>query len=279
MEEMTTQTEKPLPAEPAGPGLSNLGYGIDDGRDVESGVAQGRKRSQSGQSRFTQAYGASMEDTPARPPRHAKSQSSLRSHRSRSSLPGTYNTSQRPMTGDSQNQGESTAPSVAEELSWGPSHPCFPHLNPHVPLNSPEYETTRVIRIRRDWMIKGDLAPTFSNLYPEILDPLIPEDQFRTIVGKINTVLSQAFDPYSRRNWIDSVLGLMTGWLWDDLGAGGLKRQLTNLEAWLEQWNREVGVRENVKIIPLRRTGYMTLDIQIPDPQVRVIGEDDPELK
>ena len=183
------------------------------------------------------------------------------------------------MTGDSQGQGDSTAPSIAEELAWGPSHPCFPHMNPHVPINSPEYESTRVIRIRRDWMIKGDLAPTFSNLYPEILDPLVSEEQFRTIISKVNTVLSNAFNPFSSRNWIDSVMGLVTGWLWEDLGAGGIKKQLIDLEAWIEQWNQDYGAKESVKIIPLRRTGYMTLDFQIPDPQVRVIGEGDSQIK
>ncbi len=66
--------------------------------------------------------------------------------------------------GDPETQGE-----VGEE--WGPQHPCYPHLNPHVPVDSHEYVTTRIIRIRRDWLLEGDLAPTFSNLYPEILDP------------------------------------------------------------------------------------------------------------
>ncbi|KKY21549.1 hypothetical protein UCRPC4_g03653 [Phaeomoniella chlamydospora] len=247
-------------------------------RDLEAGFEHGRRGSLTGQSRFTQAYGASVDDAPARPPRHRKSQSSLRSHRSRSSLPGVYNTSQRPMTADTHDQAESS-PSVAEELAWGPQHPCFPHPNPHVPLNSPEYETTRIIRIRRDWMVKGDLAPTFSNLYPEILDPMMPEDQFRSLVSKVNETLTAAFDPYSARNMVDSVLGLLTGWVWDDLGLASVKSRLKALEAWVEQWNMQYGVREGVKIIPLRRTGYTTLDIQIPDPQVRVIGEDDRSAK
>jgi hypothetical protein len=30
-----------------------------------------------------------------------------------------------------------------------------------------------------------------------------------------------------------------------------------------------------VRIIPLRRTGYMNLDIVIPDPQVRVVGDEE----
>ncbi|KAF1362041.1 hypothetical protein EJ07DRAFT_108385 [Lizonia empirigonia] len=156
----------------------------------------------------------------------------------------------------------------ASEFPWGPSHPCFPHPNPHVPLNSELYDTTKIIRIKRDWMVKGDLAPTFANLYPEILDPLVAEDDFRELIKKINDSLVAAFDPFTFRAWLDSVLGVATFWLWDDVGMSGVKRQLNELESWIDRWNREVGEKEAVKIIPLRRTGYLTLDIQIPDPHL-----------
>ena len=124
-------------------------------------------------------------------------------------------------------------------------------------------------------MVVGDLAPTFSNLYPEILDPLLPEHQFRTIIAHINRALVQAFDPYSPANWFDGLLGLLTGWVWEDLRRTGVKGKLIELEEWISRWNLEVGQREGVSIIPLRRTGYMSLDVQIPDPQVRVVGDDE----
>jgi len=122
-------------------------------------------------------------------------------------------------------------------------------------------------------MVRGDLAPTYSNLYPEILDPLLPEDQFRKIIEKVNQTLVPAFDPYSTSNWVDFVMGVLTGWFWDDLGFGGVKKRLRLLEQWLVEWNRDIGSAEGVKIIPLRRTGYMSLDIQIPDPQVRIVND------
>ena len=156
----------------------------------------------------------------------------------------------------------------ASEFAWGPSHPCFPHPNPHVPLQSALYESTRIIRVKRDWMIKGDLAPTYANLYPEILDPLVNEDDFRAIVKKINDSLVAAFDPYSFRACLDAIMGVATFWLWDDAGLTGVKRQLAELERWIDDWNQNVGAKEAVKIIPLRRTGYLTLDIQIPDPHL-----------
>jgi len=154
------------------------------------------------------------------------------------------------------------------ETPWGPQHPCYPHLNPHVPLTSPLYQSTRVVRIRRDWMVAGDLAPAFSTLYPEILDPALPEQPFRDLVQFINKRLLDAFSPWTVRNWFDAGMGLLTGWLWDDMGATGAKKKLSKLEEWIVRWNKEVGGAEGVKVIPLQRTAYLCLDIQIPDPQL-----------
>ncbi|KAK2600306.1 hypothetical protein QQS21_004947 [Conoideocrella luteorostrata] len=170
--------------------------------------------------------------------------------------------------------GEDVQPDAGEE--WGPQHPCYPHWNPHVPLNSIEYATTRIIRVKRDWLVAGDLAPTFSNLYPEILDPAgVSEQEFRRVVEKMNGELIPIFDPFSFRNVMDSVLGLVTGWLWDDFGLTAAKSRLNNLEKWIEKWNQEMektmASEEGVvppKLISLRQTGYMTLDIQIPDPEI-----------
>ncbi|KAH7162467.1 Golgin subfamily A member 7/ERF4 family-domain-containing protein [Dactylonectria estremocensis] len=170
--------------------------------------------------------------------------------------------------------GEEVEPDAAGE--WGPQHPCYPHMNPHVPIESPEYVSTRIIRIRRDWLLEGDLAPTFSNLYPEILDPAgLSELEFRRVIEKLNAELIPAFNPFGMRNMVDSMLGLMTGWLWDDFGLTGIKSRLSNLERWIEKWNTEmektIGSEDGAiapKLVSLRRTGYMTLDIQIPDPEI-----------
>jgi hypothetical protein len=147
----------------------------------------------------------------------------------------------------------------ADDFEWGPSHPCFPHMNPHVPVNSPLYQSTRVIRIKRDWMQAGDLAPTFTNLYPEILDPHISEEQFRQIVGYINKELITAFSPWSARNWADTILSVATFWIWEDLGFVAVKQRLGKLERWIADWNRNYGLKDGVTIIPLRRTGYLSV--------------------
>jgi hypothetical protein len=156
-------------------------------------------------------------------------------------------------------------PDAGEE--WGPQHPCYPHLNPHVPVDSPEYVTTRIIRIRRDWLLEGDLAPTFSNLYPEILDPAgLPEHEFRRAIEKLNGELVPTFSPYNWRNILDGMLGLATGWLWDDFGFTGVKSRLSQLEKWIEQWNMEMEKTFSgnegsfpPRIMPLRSTGYMSV--------------------
>lgn len=60
----------------------------------------------------------------------------------------------------------------------------------------------------------------------------------------------------------------------------GVKKGLRGLERWMEGWNREGGrEEEGVRCVELRRTGYLCLDIQIPDPQLRVLDreEDDEE--
>jgi hypothetical protein len=166
----------------------------------------------------------------------------------RISLPGSRRTSMSAPDDD-----------AASEFPWGPSHPCFPHPNSHVPLQSELYENTRIIRIKRDWMMKGDLAPTYANLYPEILDPLVSEDDFRILIKHINDTLTDAFDPFTFRAWLDAVLGVATFWLWEDMGLTGVKKQLATLEQWIEDWNRDVGGKEAVKIVSLRRTGYLTV--------------------
>jgi hypothetical protein len=150
---------------------------------------------------------------------------------------------------------------------WGPLHPCFPHINPHVPIDSPEHTTTRIIRIRRDWLQEGDLAPTFSILYPEILDPAgLSEQEFRRVIDKVNREVVPAFNPYSPRNILDGAMGLVTGWLWDDFGLTAVKTRLNALEKWIEAWNAEMeksfGSEEGLsppKLISLRRTGYMSV--------------------
>ncbi|MCJ1318260.1 hypothetical protein MMC15_003588 [Xylographa vitiligo] len=159
-------------------------------------------------------------------------------------------------------------------LLWTERHPCYPHPNQHVALSSPLYSTTRIIRIPRDWMLVGDLAPTFSNTYPEILSPWVSEQDFRSLVEKLNAGLITAMTPWSIRNWLDAFLGLATGWLWEDFGLTSARKGIRQVEQMVEDWNTQRqkagsdGEDELVRVVGLRKTAYMTLDFQIPDPKI-----------
>ena len=133
-------------------------------------------------------------------------------------------------------------------------------------------------------MVAGDLAPTFSNTYPEILEPWVGEASFRTLIKGINERLLVAFSPYGWRAWVDAAVGVATGWMWEDVGGVGVKSGCRGVERWIEEWNGmegKMGGRveegELVRVVPLRRTGYLCLDIQIPDPHVGVVGEGEGE--
>ena len=114
-------------------------------------------------------------------------------------------------------------------------------------------------------MLVGDLAPTFSNTYPEILSPWVSEQDFRTLVQKLNDGLIKAVDPWSIRNWLDAFLGLATGWIWEDLGLTSARKGIRQVEQMLEDWNvqrRKAGSDgddELVRVIGLRKTAYMTV--------------------
>jgi hypothetical protein len=184
----------------------------------------------------------------------------IKSKLRRASLPGSRPVSMHShRTGTAEGYNDGDLDDTNSEIEWGPKHPCFPHPNPHVPRDSPLYNDTRIIRVARDWMQKGDLAPTFANLYPEILDPIVEEEDFRVLIKHVNDTLIDAFDPLTFRAWVDNILGVATFWLWEDAGLSGVKRKLSALERWIENWNIEHGEKVGVKIIPLRRTGYMTV--------------------
>jgi hypothetical protein len=115
-------------------------------------------------------------------------------------------------------------------------------------------------------MVEGDLAPTFSNLYPEILDPAgVSEQDFRKLIEKVNGELVRAFSPWALRNIFDAAMSVATGWVWDDLGFTAVKGRLRNVEKYLEEWNKQMenkskdGPGSAPMIVPLRRTGYMNV--------------------
>ena len=68
---------------------------------------------------------------------------------------------------------------------------------------------------------------------------------------------------------MDALLGVATGWIWEDLGMSGVKSGCKSVERWIEQWNGrdskgdEDGDTDGAKVIPLRRTGYLSVSREI----------------
>lgn len=113
-------------------------------------------------------------------------------------------------------------------------------------------------------MAQGDLAPQFSNTYPEILAPWVGEAEFRELVGRVNRGLGGALGV----GWGgvgDALLGLLTGWLWDDAGLAAGKRRLNGVERDLQAWNEgrkgrgRGGEEELVRVVELRKSGFMSV--------------------
>lgn len=128
---------------------------------------------------------------------------------------------------------------------------------------------TRIIRVQRDWLVAGDLYPALQNLYPEILIGYVSEDEFRSIIETSNKMLKEAFDPWTTSSWLDAALGVATGFLWDNTGMTATKRKVAHLEKWLDGWNHEAQRQgKEVSLIGPRKTGFLSLDIQIPDPLI-----------
>ncbi|KAF2208567.1 hypothetical protein CERZMDRAFT_87647 [Cercospora zeae-maydis SCOH1-5] len=202
--------------------------------------------------------------------------------RSSASRAGSIRSSWRTRRAETQGEedaGDSDMEEEDDEFEWGPQHPCFPHPNTHCAPQSQEFEETRVVRVKRDYLIAGDLYPQFANLYPEILDPLVTDDEFRDLILHINAILLNAFSPYTVRAWADTILGVATGYFWDDLGFTGAKAGERTLEGWIEMWNEEKQKEgRQVKLIGPRTTGFMSLDFVIPDPGIDIaVDSDDDE--
>ena len=123
-------------------------------------------------------------------------------------------------------------------------------------------------------MLSGDLYPQYANLYPEILDPLVTDDDFRFVISNINARMRTTFDPFTPRAVADAVMGVLTGFVWDDLGLTGSKTGVKGLETFIEKWNAQKAREgKEVRLVQVRRTGFMALDFVVPDPGVLLVSE------
>lgn len=165
--------------------------------------------------------------------------------------------------------------------------------NPHLPAVSGGTDNdvnnitgiTRIIRIPREFSANNDLYPQFSTFYPGTepgalttedgggltsLSPLrlyLTDSELHEIVSVINTHLAEALSPYRWQNVLDHCLNMMFCWLLDRVRDPYVKRRLRDLETTVEDMNIRLSARgQPVRIISPLRTGYLSLDIEIPRP-------------
>ncbi|KAK9240221.1 Golgin subfamily A member 7/ERF4 family-domain-containing protein [Lipomyces kononenkoae] len=143
--------------------------------------------------------------------------------------------------------------------------------NPHVLVDSACRACTRIVRIHRDYMYPRESnVPAFSPQFPGYpLSVFMTETEFLDLVHEINDQLDQAFYPLSMGNVLDGCIGVLTCWLWECVVTSYHIRKTSELESFIERLNEEVYKARGIKVISPRRTGYLSLDIQVPYPFTR----------
>ena len=85
------------------------------------------------------------------------------------------------------------------------------------------------------------------------------------LVEKVNEGLIKAMNPWGPRNWLDALLGIVTGWLWEDFGLTSARKRVRQVEQVLGDWNSQRrkagtdGEDEMVRVVELQKTAYMTV--------------------
>lgn len=174
----------------------------------------------------------------------------------------------------------------------------FPNV--YAPRNSVEFMNTRLVRIPRRFESTLD-TPYFSTQLPghepaairnnadgnnfvphgifddgnvfgySSISPLsmyITEDEFDEIMNNVNKLLKKGYETFSWINLIDIVIGVLTLGLWTWLSHYVLHRgSITTLENYIAELNgTELFQQNKIQIISPRKSGYLSLDFQIPKP-------------
>ena len=161
--------------------------------------------------------------------------------------------------------------------------------NPHLPAPGGNGDNssapTRIIRIPREFSTNNDLYPQFSTFYPGTepgaltpadgggltsASPLrlyLSESELHEIVSTVNTRLEAALSPYHWQNVVDHCLNLVCCWLLELVRDPYVKRRLRELETAVAETNARLAAEgKPVRVISPLRTGYLSLDIEIPRP-------------
>ncbi|KAJ8103849.1 Golgin subfamily A member 7/ERF4 family-domain-containing protein [Lipomyces tetrasporus] len=146
--------------------------------------------------------------------------------------------------------------------------------NSHVPPGSPDAESTRIVRIHRDYVCARESnTPAFTPQFPGYpLSVFMTEIEFLDLIHEVNDQLDQAFYPLSPGNVIDGCIGVLTCSLCEFMYTSHHKRKVSELESFVERLNKEVYKVRGIKVISPMQTAYLSLDIQVPYPFVRPHG-------
>lgn len=179
----------------------------------------------------------------------------------------------------------------------GPENPiCITHFpNIYVPEESDEFRTTRVVRIPRRFESSTEF-PNFSTQLPGSEPAALPDThnkefvpagefegqwygeasvsplsnyldqaEWTEIVTRINSLLEAAYNPITRRNFVNVILDLLTLNLWSIIEPYLFVNPLQSVEDYVSEINRSESFRlKGIKIIPPRESSYLSVCIDSP---------------
>jgi hypothetical protein len=163
--------------------------------------------------------------------------------------------------------------------------------NPHVAENSPEFVSTRIVRIPRAYhgSTTGDIqnsCPQFSEYFPgkepgglvaggldedgnahnlsseSPLGQYLTVEEYTRIVSDVNLRLREAFDPWNWRNIVYNLAGVLTFWLSELVMYSSAEIKLAELEDYIDSVNKSILNDKGLRMISPRRAGYLSVSTQ-----------------
>lgn len=174
---------------------------------------------------------------------------------------------------------------------------CVTHFpNVFVPKDSAEFHSTRIVRIPRRFDVTLN-APYFSNCLPgwepaalnseeegktfqargiydndqlygySSVSPLswyLSQSEFAKIVTPINEILGRSYGIYTWHNIVNLVLDVLTIGCWYVISRHFFDDPTQQLERYISQVNNSPALKNhNIKIISPRRSGYLSVRIEV----------------
>ena len=204
---------------------------------------------------FSETYYADL-DTPTQPREHDESEALIITH-----FPNVYT----PQT--SQLFRSTRIIRVPCRFEQNVYHPCFsecmPGMEPAAILSGDNGKDETYTFIPRG--IYDDEIFGISSVSP--LSQYLTPNQFQTIMHEVNALIEQEFKINSWENIINLFFGILTLGIWSWIINIWERHTRNKLDLHIEQLNQSQLLANNrIKIINPRRSGFLSLDFQIPRP-------------